>query len=142
MKFHFSFFILLLAGCASFRRTQRDMFIDDDGYLVHVEYGERSSPHRYKMVSPMNGRSIDCESKLMVRVQLPDEKWITCYFCQNDFTYGTMYSTDDGDWKYFTTGLECAVFRKDTRRNDYLIVYKGTACSDNGSKMGQTRNRR
>ena len=61
-----------LAGCASFERSQVDAFVDDQGYMIKVEYGTRSKDHVFMVPSPGNGKLVEYRSKLMVRVTLPD----------------------------------------------------------------------
>lgn len=117
----------LLAGCATFKETDVSSFVDDAGFLIRVRYGERSRPHTYEIVSPTNGKSLACESKMMVKIVLPNGEKATCYYAQNDFSYGTMYKSDDGHWKFFTTGLEAAIFEYIPEKNDYLLVFKGVA---------------
>jgi hypothetical protein len=127
---------LCLAGCNTFTLSQVDSFIDEDGNLVRVEYGSLKRPRKYTVVSPANGREIECQSALMVRMRLPDGVTVPCYYTQNDFAYGTMYKSADSVWKYFTTGLECAAFRFDPAANDYLLVYKGSACGNVDNRPG------
>ena len=128
---HFSFFLCLLllaAGCTSFRPTQTDAFIDDDGNIMTVEYGNASKPYTYKMVSPMNGAEIECKDTKMVRVRLPSKETIMCRICQNTSPKGTMYSTSDSKWKYLTVGLACRLYLRYPAENDYLLVYEGNVC--------------
>ena len=127
------------SGCTSFRCNQTESFIDDDGNVVHVEYGELSRPYSYTMVSPMNGKTVECESRTLVKVELPSEEWIVCRICQNPFPNGTMYMTKNGKWRYYTMGLECAVYLEDEDKTDYLLVFKGTAFQDERSGLGSTR---
>ena len=58
----------LLAGCASFRTAMEDSFIDGEGNILHVVYGERSRPYTYTIVSPMNGAELECKETKMVRI--------------------------------------------------------------------------
>ena len=127
------------AGCSTFRCSQTDSFIDDLGNVIHVEYGELSRAYGYIMVSPSNGKAVECESKKLVKVELPSGEWIEGRICQNGFPYGTMYMTKDEKWRYFTTGLECAVYLQDEDKTDYLLVFKGTAFQDERSGAGSTR---
>ena len=128
--------LALAAGCRSYTVSQVDSFIDDDGNMLRVEYGSLKKPHKYFIVSPMNGNKVECESKLMVRVHLPEDECVPCYFGQNDFANGTMYTSEGGEWKYYTTGLECAVFHFESEKNDYLLVYEGLACGNVDGKPG------
>lgn len=131
--------VLVSAGCASFRCTQTDSFIDDLGNVAHVEYGNLTRPYKFTMVSPANGATITGESTKFVRIELPDGEWIDCRYCQNPFSYGTMYATTDGKWRYFTTGLECAIYLQTPDKLDYLLVFKGTAFQDERSGAGSTK---
>ena len=135
----FAGLLALSLGCTFFRCSQTDSFIDDFGNVLHVEYGNLSRPYRFKMVSPANGQVTEGESTKFVRVELPSGDWIECRYCQNDFPYGTMYETEDAKWRYFTTGLECAVYLQTEDRQDYLLVFKGTAFQDERSGAGSTK---
>ncbi len=136
------FFLILLTaalftGCTTFRPAQKDAFIDDDGNILVVEYGEASKPYTYTMVSPMNGVEVECTDRKMVRLDLPDGKRLVCYICQNAFRQGTMYQTRDKKWKYLTIGLACRLFRYDPAKNDYLLVYEGNICPSALDEVGR-----
>ena len=94
--------LALAAGCASFRSTQKDAFVDDDGNILVVEYGSLSRSYAYKLVSPINGAEVECTDNRAVRVTLPDEtgapngETMTLRICQNDSPKGTTYATKDG----------------------------------------------
>ena len=138
--FHFSLFLLLSAlltgGCASFRKTQTDAFVDGEGNAIVVEYGVSSKPYTYQIKSPMNGNTLDCQDTKMVRVRLPSGETIVCRVCQNDSPKGTMYMTDDRKWKYLTIGLASRVYLWYPEEKDYLLVFEGNnnpnALDDNG----------
>ena len=68
-----------LTGCASFERSQTDAFVDDQGYMIKVEYGTRSKDHIFMVPSPGNGKLVEYRSKLMVRVTLPDGERFSAY---------------------------------------------------------------
>ena len=121
-------FAALLSGCASFRVQQTDYFIDDDGNVMMVEYGESSRPYTYKMVSPMNGVEVECKDTKLVRVKLPEpsDETLLCYICQNESPKGTMYATRDNKWKYLTIGLKTRLYLWSTEDRDYLLVFEGT----------------
>ena len=70
----------LCAGCASFRLAMEDSFIDGEGNILHVKYGERSRPYTYKIVSPMNGAELECTDKKMVRTPPPRARKGECSF--------------------------------------------------------------
>lgn len=120
-------FAALLSGCASFRVQQTDYFIDDDGNVMMVEYGESSRPYTYKMVSPMNGVEVECKDTKLVRVKLPEpsDETLLCYICQNESPKGTMYATRDNKWKYLTIGIASRLYLWYPEENDYLLVFEG-----------------
>ena len=117
----------MLAGCASFRPAMEDSFIDGEGNILHVRYGERSRPYKFKIVSPMNGAELECEDTKMVRITLPAPNLsvIDGYICQNDSPKGTMYATRDMKWKYLTIGIRSRLYLINETRDDYLLVFDG-----------------
>ena len=122
----------LCAGCASFRLAMEDSFIDGEGNILHVKYGERSRPYTYKIVSPMNGAELECTDKKMVRITLPAPNLsvIDGYICQNDSPKGTMYVTKDGKWKYLTIGIRSRLYLVNETGDDYLLVFDGELFND------------
>ena len=60
-----------LTGCNSFKVMQSNSFIDEDGNLIIVRYGQLAKPHKTQFVSPVNGKTLDMQSKL--------RKWV-CIF--------------------------------------------------------------
>ncbi len=129
MRTHaFLFAAALLAGCASFRPFQKDAFVDDDGNVMVVEYGESSKPYAYTMVSPMNGAEVVCTDTKMVRVTLPSGERIVCRICQNNSPKGTMYETRDRKWKYLTVGLASRLYLRYPAEDDYMLVFEGNIC--------------
>jgi hypothetical protein len=141
MKFLNILFVALAAsmlpGCASFLLQQTDSFVDGDGNVITVEYGRRSRPYEYEIVSPINGFKLPCKDDKMVRIMLPDQKQITCRLCQNDSPrgQGTMYMTTDKRWKFLTVGLASWIFIRDEARRDYLLVFEGNLAP--GLKTGR-----
>lgn len=119
---------IALVGCASFRPTQQDAFIDGSGNVLQVQYGERTRPYTYTMVSPMNGHRIEGRDTKMVRLKKPDGEKLTGYICQNNSPKGTMYATKDGKWKYLTVGLASRLYLYFPDENDYLLVFEGSIC--------------
>ena len=117
---------LLTAGCASFRKTQADAFIDGNGNILQVQYGVRTKPYTYKMVSPMNGKEFEGRDTRMVRLMTPAGEKLTGYICQNDSPKGTMYATKDGKWKYLTVGLASRLYLWFPDEREYLLVFEGT----------------
>lgn len=119
-----------LAGCATFVHVQTDAFVNDDGEALVVEYGTRSRPYTYDIVSPVNGNTLECRDDKMVKLELPDGSSYTCYICQNPVPKGTMYSTKDGEIKFLTIGLESRVYRFVPERNDYMEIFSGSLAPD------------
>jgi len=71
--FHFSFFLFTsltaLLGCQSYTIVQRNVFADDDGNVVSVEYGRSESDHVNTFIAPATGKEMEFKSKLMVRAR-------------------------------------------------------------------------
>ena len=132
--------VLLTAGCSTFRATQMDAFIDEDGNVLQARYGELTKPYKYQIVSPVNGASLTCEDKRMVQVRLPDPNgsWIDCYVCQNDSPKGKMYATRDGKWKYWTIGIASRLYLQNETKDDYLLVFEGKFFTAGSGPKGQT----
>ena len=59
--------VLLLQGCQSYEIVQRNIFADDDGNVVVVDYGRSESEHCNTFVSPVTGETLDFHSKLMLK---------------------------------------------------------------------------
>lgn len=114
-----------LGGCASFTPTHSNVFMNEDGFVVGVQNGTRSSEHVFKVISPGNGKEVEFSSSLMVKVTLPDGERITCYQTLNTLPIGTMYMTDDKEWIYLTNGLMCRVYEMTADRSDYILVFEG-----------------
>ncbi len=102
----------LLAGCATFTPTQKDAFLDDEGNILVAEYGAFSREYTYKIKSPMNGAELECRDKRAVRITLPDPdgRTLTFLICQKVSPKGTMYKTKDGQWLYWTIGLDSRLY--------------------------------
>ncbi|MGN0854926.1 MAG: hypothetical protein ACI4R9_05325 [Kiritimatiellia bacterium] len=118
--------VLMATGCASFRLMQTDAFVDDQGNAIVVEYGECSKPYTYRIQSPANGNTLECQDTKMVRVRLPSDKVIVCRVCQNESPKGTMYATKDGKWKYLTIGLASRIYLWYPDEREYLLVFEGS----------------
>jgi len=131
--------LALLAGCASFRPLQVDYFLDDDGNVMEVEYGESSKPYTYKMVSPMNGAEVECTETKLVRIKLPEPSTETllCYICQNESPKGTMYATRDGKWKFLTIGIASRLYLWYPDEREYLLVFEGNISPSAGEDGGR-----
>ena len=116
------------AGCTSFETMQTCRFVDEDGRFLVVEYGRGSDEHVTRFKSPANGRTLEMRSRLRVRVKMPDGKSFMAFQCMNFSNNGTMYVSDDEEWKYLASGVTCHVGRRDRERDDYLVVYSGSIC--------------
>ncbi len=121
--------ILALAGCQSYRIVQKNVFSDEDGYLVTVNYGVAAREHVNTFVSPMTGKEMDFKSKLVVEVDLPDGDSFKAWQCMNFQARGTMYRTDNGRWQILVNGFTCIVYRQSEENPDaYQPVYRGVLC--------------
>ena len=117
--------IAALQGCATFNRASVNAFVDDNGRVLVVEYGTRSRPYTYYIVSPMNGNRLECHDDKMVKLEMPDGSRHVCYICQNEIQKGTMYSTRDNEVRYLTIGFQSRVYKYVPERNDYLEIFDG-----------------
>ncbi len=117
--------IAALHGCATFNRDQVSAFVDGGGRVLRVEYGTRSSPYTYYIVSPVNGNRLECHDDKMVKLEMPDGSRYVCYICQNEIPKGTMYSTRDNEIRYLTIGFQSRVYKYVPERNDYLEIFDG-----------------
>ena len=121
--------LALAAGCASFELRQSDVFADEEGNVVGVDYGRRSKDHVFMVVSPGNGKLVEYKSDLMVRITLPDGNRISGYRTLNTFPVGTMYMTDDERWIYLANGFSCRIYMQLDDKSDYLLVFEGNLAS-------------
>ena len=119
---------LCLAGCQSYDILQTNVFSDDDGFIVTVEYGRSESDHVNTFVAPTNGQEMEFKSKLVVRVHLPDGDSFKAWQCMNFLGRGTTYRTDDGEWMLLATGFGCQVYRRLPDGENYREVYRGVIC--------------
>ena len=117
----------LVAGCATFKPTMKELFVDDKGNVMTVEYGDRSRKYEYEMVSPMNGVVVKSTATKMVRVTTPEpeNEVLDFYLCQNVSPKGTMYSTRNEKWKFLTIGTASQLYLWSPDENDYLLVFEG-----------------
>ena len=124
------FAVSLLFGCQSYTVVQRNIFADDDGNVVVVDYGRSDSEHTNTFVSPATKKEMEFHSKLVVKVRLPDGETIKAWQCMNFQPRGTMYMTDDGEWKVLANGFSLTVYRRtgEPSPRDYLEVYRGVIC--------------
>lgn len=121
--------VLLLAGCQSYKIVQKNVFSDEDGFLVTVAYGVSEREHVNTFVSPMTGREMPFKSKLVVEVDLPDGESFRAWQCMNFQSRGTMYKTDSGRWQILVNGFTCIIYRQLAESpSDYGIAYRGVLC--------------
>ena len=74
---------VLFSGCQSYRLVQRNVFADDDGHVIVVDYGRSEKEHVNTFVSPVTGKEMEFRSKLVVEVQLPDGDTFKAWQCMN-----------------------------------------------------------
>ena len=122
--------LLLMQGCQSYEIVQRNIFADDDGNVVIVDYGRSESEHHNTFLSPVTGKEMDFHTKLVVKVQLPDGETIKAWQCMNFLPRGTLYKTDDGEWKLLANGFSFSVYHRtgEPAPRDYIEVYRGVIC--------------
>ena len=120
---------LLLQGCQSYDIVQRNVFADDHGNIVSVDYGRSESEHVNTFVSPVTGKEMDFRSKLVVVAELPDGDSFKAWQCMNFLPYGTMYKTDSGEWMLLANGFSCTIYHQtEEDETKYLEVYRGVLC--------------
>ena len=122
--------VLLLVGCQSYQIVQRNIFADDDGRVIVVDYGRSDSDHHNSFISPVTGKEMDFHTRLMVKVQLPNGDTIKAWQCMNFLPRGTMYETDNKEWKLLANGFSCIIYHRtgEPPPRDYLEVYRGVIC--------------
>lgn len=122
--------VALATGCQSYTIVQRNVFADDDGNVVSVDYGRSESDHVNTFVSPATGKEMEFRSKLMVKVVLPDGDDFKAWQCMNFLPRGTMYMTDNEEWKVLMNGFSLCVYHRtgEPAPRDYLEVYRGVIC--------------
>ena len=119
-----------LCGCHSYDVVQTSVFSDEDGNIVHVDYGRSDKEHVNTFISPVTGKEMDFKSKLVVKVSLPDGNSFTAWQCMNFLRGGTMYKSDNELWMFHAIGLSCAIFRQtEDDSTKYLEVYRGILCN-------------
>ena len=120
----------LLSGCQSYEIVQRNIFADDDGNVVVVDYGRSESDHCNTFVSPVTGKELEFRSKLVVKVQLPDGDDFKAWQCMTTLPRGTLYQSDNGEWKFLANGFSCMIYHRtgEPPPRDYLEVYRGVIC--------------
>ena len=119
----------LLQGCQSYTVVQRNVFVDDRGNAVSVEYGRSESDHVNTYKSPVNGEKLEFKSKLVVLAELPDGDGFKAWQCMNYLPYGTMYKSDNEEWMLHANGFSCTIYRQtEEDETKYLEVFRGVLC--------------
>lgn len=119
--------VLPICGCQSYVIVQSNIFSDDDGNVVRVDYGRSDEKHENYYENPTNGQKEKYLSNLVIDVYLPDGDSLTAWECMNFTSEGTMYKTDNDRWMIQVTGFSCRVYRM-ANRNLYREVYRGILC--------------
>ena len=122
---------LALAGCQSYDIVQTNIFSDDGGNVVRIDYGRSDKEHVNTFRNPANGKEMEFKSRLVIQVVLPDGNDFTAWQCMNFTPSGTMYKTDDESWLVHVNGFSCAIFEHTPVPQDpglYREVYNGILC--------------
>jgi len=136
-------FLACAAGCQSYDIVQSNVFVDDGGNVVVVEYGRSERDHVNTFVAPTTGKEMEFRSKLVVRAELPDGTRFTAWQCMNFLSRGTMYKTDNERWMLLANGFSCIVYRQtEEDETRYLEVYRGVLCDTPEAKTRAKRDER
>ena len=128
-RIFFAAMLFSFVGCNSYRIVQKNVFSDEDGYLVSVDYGVADKDHVNTFVAPMTGEELEFKSKLLILAELPDGETFKAWQCMNFQPRGTMYQTDNGKWKILVNGFTCIVYAQDKENERrYNTVYRGVLC--------------
>lgn len=115
-----------LTGCNSYQISQRNLFSDEDGNIVVVDYCHAEKDHKSTFIAPMTGKELEYKSRLLVKVQLPDGDSFKAWQCMNIYnTAGTMYKTDNDEWVVLVTGFTIEIFYITDDKSDHRLVYQG-----------------
>ena len=126
-------FAALAAGCQSYAIVQKNVFVDEDGNVVVVEYGRGEREHVNTFIAPTTGREMEFRSRLVVCAEMPDGTRFTAWQCMNFLARGTMYKTDNERWMLLADGFSCAVYRRaEGDGSQYEEVYRGVLCDTPG----------
>ena len=124
--------LAFVAGCQSYEIVQRNIFADDDGNVVIVDYGRSESEHHNTFLSPVTGKEMEFHTKLVVKVQLPDGDDFKAWQCMSFLPpgTGTMYKTDNEEWKVLANGFSFSIYHRtgEPPPRDYIEVYRGVVC--------------
>jgi len=120
---------LLLSGCQSYEIVQTNIFADDAGNVVRVDYGRSDSDHTNTFKAP-NGKELEFKSRLVVDVTLPDGDDFTAWQCMNMSGRGSLYRTDDEEWMCHMTGFACFLYRRveQNGKSAYREMFRGICC--------------
>lgn len=126
-----------LSGCLSYTIVQRNVFADDDGNIVSVEYGRSERDHVNTFVSPVTGKEMEFKSKLMVIAHLPDGDSFKAWQSMNFLPRGTMYKSDNEKWQLLANGFSCIIYYNDDGKSgEYREIYRGVLCDiDSNTKV-------
>jgi len=118
-----------LTGCQNYYIAQRNVFSDDYGNVVSVEYGHSDEDHVNTFISPATGKEMEFKSRLVVVAHLPDGDKFTAWQCMNFLPRGTMYKTDNEKWMLLASGFACTIYERVSKSSsDYREVYRGILC--------------
>ena len=124
-----SFLAVVLTGCVSYDLVQTNMFSDENGYVVRIDYGRAEKDHVNYFESPTNGKRMEFKTRLVVEVTLPDGEEFTAWQCMNFLSSGTMYRTDNEEWMLHANGFTCVIYRRtEEDATKYLELYRGILC--------------
>lgn len=115
--------VAALCGCNTVTVSQTNVFQDEDGFSLRVEYGSLKRAHTTHFVSP-NGRQQDFESHLTVSVELPDGTDFRGYQCLNPLPQGTMYESGNREYLYYAGGFSCRVYQRG-ENGEYYTIFEG-----------------
>ena len=118
----------LLCGCTSFNLKQTVRFINEDGEIIVVDYGDGDSEYVTKFTVPKTGKQMEFKSKNRVFLTMPDGRDFFAFECVNELRTGTMYQSADEDWYYHANGFVCTVYRRVGETRDYAPVFTGVVC--------------
>jgi hypothetical protein len=137
-KIFFPILAMFLAGCATWtfepQRTAR--FVDEENNFITVDYGMDEKAHETVFTTD-HGVRLPFKSKLKVRVELPDGTRFVAH--QNMAIQGNLYVSKDGEWKFFESGMGCAVAKIAEDENGYVLVYRGTMCANLHNPFAEKR---
>ena len=130
--------LLSVAGCNSYRVVQTNVFSDEDGRIVSVDYARAEKDHANTFVSPVTNKEMEFKSKLLVKVVLPDGDGFTAWQCMNFSRNGTMYKTDNGKYMFLAGGFSCIVYSR-VNESDYTEIYRGVLCESPEAAKGDDK---